>query len=96
MDETGCFIGVNKSTHIVVPKSIKQAYINDPQNREWVTLIEAVSGAGVSIPSYIILTGKVSDPARRVGTSARRMFCPVGLTEGIAYLCPRSPTHFAL
>ena len=34
MDETGCFIGVNKSTYIVVPKSMKQAYINNPQNRK--------------------------------------------------------------
>lgn len=59
MDETGCFIGVNKPTHVVVPKSMKQAYINDPQNREWTTLIETVSGAGISIPPYIILTGKV-------------------------------------
>ena len=59
MDETGCFIGVNKATHVVVPKTCKIVYINDPQNREWATLIDAISGVGESIPPFIILSGKV-------------------------------------
>jgi transposase len=59
MDETGCFAGVNKPTHVVVPKSQKQVYVNDPQNREWITLIEAVSGAGEFIPPFVILTGEI-------------------------------------
>ena len=59
MDETGCFIGVNKASHAVVPKSYKQAYINDPQNREWVALIETIPGVGKYVPPHIILTGKV-------------------------------------
>jgi hypothetical protein len=45
--------------HVVVPKAMKQACVKDPQNRESTTLIKAVSGAGVSIPPFIILTGKI-------------------------------------
>ena len=59
MDESGCFAGVNKPTHVVIPKSMKQAFMNCSQNRKWITLIEAISGVGMFIPPFMILTGVI-------------------------------------
>jgi hypothetical protein len=59
MDECGAFCGMAKSSWVVVTKEMLRAWASDPNNREWLTNIESISGDGEVIPSFIILTGKI-------------------------------------
>ena len=58
-DETGFMIGVI-STGIVVTSSDgrKQAKKTQPSNREWVTVIQAVSSVGYAVPPFLVVAGK--------------------------------------
>ena len=58
-DETGFMMGVI-STGMVVTSSDgrTQAKKTQPGNREWVTVVQAVSSVGYTVPPYIIMAGK--------------------------------------
>ena len=58
-DETGFMMGVI-STGMVVTSSDgrAQAKKTQPGNREWVTVVQAVSSVGYAVPPYIIVAGK--------------------------------------
>jgi DDE superfamily endonuclease len=58
MDEKGIALGVGDKTKALVPQSQAQAFIAEPGNREWVSLIECISGSGFQLPPYIIFEGK--------------------------------------
>jgi hypothetical protein len=58
-DETGFMMGVI-STGMVVTSSDGRAKAKtiQPGNREWVTVVQAVSSVGYTVPPYIIVAGK--------------------------------------
>ena len=58
MDETGFRIGVGKD-QLVVTRRRKVRYFGLPTNRESATAIEGISAAGVFLPAFLILSGKV-------------------------------------
>ena len=58
MDENGYMMGIADSSKVVFSKYQKQAFINQPGNREWASLIEAISTTGERLPLFIILKGK--------------------------------------
>ena len=58
MDEKGTALGVGDKTKVLVPRSQAQAFITEPGNREWVSLIECISGSQFQLPPYIIFEGK--------------------------------------
>ena len=58
MDENGYMMGIVGSSKVVFSKYQKQAFINQPGNREWASLIEAISGTGERLPLFVILKGK--------------------------------------
>ena len=45
-------LGIGDNPLVVGPSELKEILINDPLNREWVTIIECViiSGSGVALP----------------------------------------------
>jgi len=45
-DETGCQIGISSGGRIIVPAGVRQAFVNDPDNRELVTSVECFSADG--------------------------------------------------
>ena len=45
-DETGCLIGVVNGSLVIVPAGISVAYVDDPENRGFVTSIECISAGG--------------------------------------------------
>ena len=58
MDENGYMMGIVGSSKVVFSKYQKQAFINQPGNREWASLIEAISGTSERLPLFVILKGK--------------------------------------
>ena len=59
MDETGFRIGVEKAQYVVSTHATKQLRINDPDNRDYITSAECISGSEVSMALFIILNGKL-------------------------------------
>ena len=57
MDEKGFMIGVAASAKVVISKHEKQAFSAQSGNREWVSLIEAFSATGSSLPLFVIFKG---------------------------------------
>ena len=60
-DETGFMMGVI-STGMVVTSSDGRAKAKtiQPGNREWVTVVQAVSSVRYTVPPYIIVAGKLT------------------------------------
>lgn len=58
MDENGYMMGIAGSSKVVFSKYQKQAFINQPGNREWASLIKAISGTGERLPLFVIFKGK--------------------------------------
>ena len=44
IDKKGTALGVGNKTKMLVPQSQAQAFITEPGNREWVSLIKYISG----------------------------------------------------
>ena len=61
MDETGFRIDCERSHRVVTRRKNRALplYIKDPDNREYTTLIEAVSAGGDTVASFIILQGEI-------------------------------------
>lgn len=58
-DETGFMMGIISSTMVVTSSDGRgKAKLIQPGNREWATIIQAISSYGDSIPPFIILAGK--------------------------------------
>ena len=50
MDENRYIIGIAGSSKVIFSKYQKQTLINQSENREWVSLIKAISGTGERLP----------------------------------------------
>jgi hypothetical protein len=58
-DETGFMMGVISTGMVVTSSdSRKQAKKIQPGNREWVTVIQAVSSVGYAVPPFLVVAGK--------------------------------------
>lgn len=58
MDEKGVMKGVGDNSRIIIPRNDPHANSIQPGNREWVSIIEAISAGGISIPPYVIFKGQ--------------------------------------
>jgi hypothetical protein len=59
MDESGCAIGVEHASKIIIPADEKETFAKQDGKREWATDIECVGANGDKAPLFIILAGKV-------------------------------------
>ncbi|KFY68309.1 hypothetical protein V496_01174, partial [Pseudogymnoascus sp. VKM F-4515 (FW-2607)] len=59
MDETGFQIGIPGGEKVIVPRGVTELYTASPKNRTSITIIEAISAGGVTIPPLLIVPGKV-------------------------------------
>ncbi len=57
MDETGFRIGCGKTHWVISTHAKKPPLLIDPDNRDYVTSIETISGGGRDIPPIVILAG---------------------------------------
>ena len=57
MDETGFCVGCEKAHCVVTLDPNKPLLLTDPDNREYLTSVETISGGGLSIPPMLILSG---------------------------------------
>lgn len=58
MDENGYMMGIANNSKVVFSKYQKQIFINKPGNREWASLIEAISTIGKRLSLFVILKCK--------------------------------------
>lgn len=79
MDEKGFMKGIATGAKVIIPRG-SEATTCQPGNREWVTIIEAISGNGVLLPAFVIFEGKIvqerwisrrHDPRMRIAVSDR-------------------------
>ncbi|KFY31266.1 hypothetical protein V493_01258 [Pseudogymnoascus sp. VKM F-4281 (FW-2241)] len=59
VDETGYMIGCYKSTAVIVPTTVKQWTVDNPENRLSVTVIEGVNASGAALAEAIIIPAKL-------------------------------------
>jgi hypothetical protein len=57
MDETGIALGVCTNSRVIASSQKKKAYKKSPENREWVSIIEAVSATGQKLRCAVIFKG---------------------------------------
>lgn len=57
MDEKGFMMGIAARCKVICKRGRKNPRLTHSGNREWVTVIEGVSGAGVALPPMIINQG---------------------------------------
>ena len=58
MDETGIALGVSHSQYVFAPVEKKRVYSKIPYNREWITIIEAISATGQFLTPLVIMKGQ--------------------------------------
>jgi len=58
MDETGIALGVCTNTRVLARAGKKKAYIKEPGNREWVSIIECISASGSKLKPMVVFKGK--------------------------------------
>jgi hypothetical protein len=56
-DETGCMIGITAGSFVIVPADCETVYVDDPANRELVTITACISGGGHHVPDMVIFRG---------------------------------------
>jgi hypothetical protein len=59
MDETGFRIGVRRKHTVIIKAGNKRQYLNNPDNRNYITSIESISAAGESYAPIIILKAAI-------------------------------------
>ena len=57
MDETGFRVGVGKAHWVITVDPKRSLRLADPDNRESLTSVEAISGGGGHIPPMLIMAG---------------------------------------
>jgi hypothetical protein len=57
MDETGLAMGLCANGYVVSGQGKRRVYVKTPQNREWVSILEAVSAGGQSIRPLVVFKG---------------------------------------
>ena len=58
MDEKGIAMGLGDKVKVLIPRSEAQAFITEPGNCDWVSIIESISGSQYRLPPYFIFQGK--------------------------------------
>jgi hypothetical protein len=58
MDETGIALGVCSNQLVIGTSSTNRSYVQRPENREWVSIIESISADGGRTRSLVIFKGK--------------------------------------
>lgn len=58
MDEKGFAMGLVNSVKVIVPIEEAQAFVAQPGNRDWVSVIECISGNCYSLPAFVIFEGQ--------------------------------------
>jgi hypothetical protein len=58
MDETGFRIGTSKSQYVLTEQPEKSHFLPIANNRESLTVVEAVSAGGIAIPAMLVVTAK--------------------------------------
>ena len=59
-DETGIALGVCTNTRVIGTASTRYTRVKRPENREWVSIIECVSAAGIKLKPVVIYKAKTS------------------------------------
>ena len=57
MDETGLAMGLCANGYMVCGQGKRRVYVKTPQNREWVSILEAISASGRSIRPLVVFQG---------------------------------------
>ena len=57
MDETGFRAGCGRAHWVITLNPDKPLLLTDPDNREYITSVESISGGGKTIPPMLILCG---------------------------------------
>ena len=57
-DEIRTIVGIRDALLIIRPSKLKEVLINNPLNRDWVTIIECVSSDSQALFSLVIFNGK--------------------------------------
>ena len=57
MDETGFRAGCGRAHWVITLDPEKPMLLTDPDNREYITSVESISGGGKTIPPMLILCG---------------------------------------
>ncbi len=58
MDETGIAMGLIDRSMVVVPRAAADRYLQQPRNRNWVSILETISGTGLVLPPFSIFKGQ--------------------------------------
>ena len=58
MDETGFRVGCGKSHEVLTRSARRNLYLNDAEDRDYITSIECINAAGEAIPPLLILKGQ--------------------------------------
>ncbi|KAI1007828.1 hypothetical protein K3495_g393 [Podosphaera aphanis] len=58
MDEQGLGLGICSNTMVVASSQVRRASVKSPENREWVSTLEAISATGKIIKPLVIFKGK--------------------------------------
>ena len=56
-DETGCQIGITAGGIVIVSTNIERVYVNDPDNKELITVVECISAGGYHVLAMVIFKG---------------------------------------
>ena len=56
-DETGYQIGITAGGIVIVPTNIERVYVNDPDNKELIMVVECISAGGYHVPAMVIFKG---------------------------------------
>ncbi|KAI1004118.1 hypothetical protein K3495_g4091 [Podosphaera aphanis] len=58
MDEQGLGLGICSNTMVIASSQVRRASVKSPENREWVSTLEAISATGKIIKPLVIFKGK--------------------------------------
>lgn len=58
MDEKGFMKGVGENVKVIISRHDKEAFVVQPGNRDWVTIIETISTTDYVLPPFVIFPGK--------------------------------------
>lgn len=79
MDETGFMLGgclESKTARVIVPARDKKvnAIVTTSDNREWISVVEAISATGEEVPPYFIMKGQGKNVLSRIARKCDSLF----------------------
>jgi hypothetical protein len=58
MDEKGLMKGIGDNSKVIIPRIEGEAFVNQPGNRDWVSIIECIGINGYLLPPFLIFKGQ--------------------------------------